>query len=419
MLRFFFIATIVLGAVFPSAAQLDSIANSSIKVTNPPSYPYGVDIDVNFTGNWAREFGVSYNGSGKFIGIGAYGTNGTLNYGYIGGNTTGVTGLNNPWQVFLPNGNIGIGTTSPTTLLDVKSGVDLSFSGTRYVGAYPIGLTNDYDAGQAAQFILLIPQFNGTIGEASAGMSGRLTVSRGSTSTYNALVEYDISAQTAYNASNINIVPKSNQSYPLNVYSVTYGGVPYLAVSGADLIYSGGLCSYTGFFWNNINSTKPQMVLASSCTNISEFQSYTYLAGSILTANASGNIGIGTTDPQSLLAVAGLITAQGVAVTQNGWSDFVFDSSYQRMPLDKVAKYTQANKHLPDIPSASDIEKDGLNLGDMQKLQMQKIEELTLYAIDADKRIARQDSLLAQFQALFKYQQAEINLLKAQQITKH
>jgi hypothetical protein len=407
MKRLLIITVGFLEIAISSSAQLDSIGNSSVKVTNPPSYPYGVDIDVNFTGNWNREFGVSYGGTGKFIGLGASGSGSTFNYGYIGGNTSSATALSNPWMSFLSNGNIGIGTLTPSTLLEVKSGIDLGQTGTQYISPFVIGTTNDYGGGGAAQYILLIPQYNGTVGEASAGMSGRFAITRGSFNTFNQIQEYDVSAQTAYSSSNINLVPKSNQSYPLNVYSVTYNGTPYLALNGADLINAGGFCTFTGYYWNNVNTVKPQIVLASACTNVSEFQSYTYLSGSIYSANASGYIGIGTSNPQSMLAVEGTITAQAVAVSQTGWSDFVFDSTYRRMPLNQVAAYTTLHKHLPEVPSAAEIGAKGLDLGEMEKIHMQKIEELTLYAIDADKRIT-------QLQALLENQQKEIDLLKAQ-----
>lgn len=108
---------------------------------------------------------------------------------------------------------------------------------------------------------------------------------------------------------------------------------------------------------------------------------------------ANGYVGIGTAHPQSLLAVAGIVTAQQVTVTQTGWSDFVFAPGYQLPSLDSVAAFTAHNRHLPGIPSATDLAKDGLDLGAMQKAQMQKIEELTLYQVAANKKI---DALTAE-----------------------
>ena len=60
---------------------------------------------------------------------------------------------------------------------------------------------------------------------------------------------------------------------------------------------------------------------------------------------------------------------------------------FQFVKLKDVAKYIDENHHLPGVPSAAEIEADGLNLGDMQNIQMQKIEELTLYMIEMEKRI--------------------------------
>jgi hypothetical protein len=419
-----FIVVVLLGSALHSFAQLDSIpVNNSLKVTNPGAYPYGVDIDVNYTGGWDREFGLSYNNTGKVFSFGVYGTSGTMNYGYIGGNTSNPLSNSSPWMVFLPSGNVGINTTTPNAQLEVKSCVDMNNSGTQYVGPLHIGLTNDYGVSQPQQYILLIPAYNGTVGQNSSGMSGRLTIVRGSGSYSNTMQDYDISAQTAYNVSNINVVPRSNQTYPLNIYTVTYNGVPYLALLASEAIWSGGEVNYEGYFWNNVNGVIPQLVLASACTNISEFQSYTYLAGSVLTVNADGYVGVGTSNPQSLFSVEGTITAQQLNITLQNWSDFVFDSTYQPLPLAQVATYVHSNKHLPDIPSAADIARDGLDVGAMQKLHMQKIEELTLYAIEADQKIRRLDStnnlqqqtlirqqyLLEQLQAQLQKQQLELD----------
>lgn len=103
---------------------------------------------------------------------------------------------------------------------------------------------------------------------------------------------------------------------------------------------------------------------------------------------SNGNIGIGTANPQSLLSVSGTVTAKQVIVTTTGWSDFVFARGYALPSLDSVAVFSARYGHLPGIPSAADLAAGGLDLGAMQKAQMQKIEELTLYQVDANKKIA-------------------------------
>ena len=100
-----------------------------------------------------------------------------------------------------------------------------------------------------------------------------------------------------------------------------------------------------------------------------------------------GNVGIGTANPQSKLAVNGTITTTKIKVTQEGWADYVFDSSYQLAPLSQVERFVRTNKHLPDVPSAAEVKKEGLNLGDNQAVLLKKIEELTLYIIDQNKRV--------------------------------
>jgi len=114
----------------------------------------------------------------------------------------------------------------------------------------------------------------------------------------------------------------------------------------------------------------------------------------IMSMSRDGNIGIGTA-PDSLfrLQVAGDIRAEEIIV-ETGWADFVFDDDYRLRPLDDLESYIQTNGHLPDIPSAAAIESDGLSVGDMSMRFMQKIEELTLYTIEQEKRLKVQDENL-------------------------
>lgn len=95
----------------------------------------------------------------------------------------------------------------------------------------------------------------------------------------------------------------------------------------------------------------------------------------------SGNVGIGTIAPQSKLSVNGEVTARKMRVTQAGWADFVFEPGYQLPTLAELASYIKEHRHLPDIPSANEIEKDGMDVGSMNQKLLQKIEELTLYVI--------------------------------------
>jgi hypothetical protein len=104
-----------------------------------------------------------------------------------------------------------------------------------------------------------------------------------------------------------------------------------------------------------------------------------------------GYVGIGTNSPDHLLTVKGVIHAEGVLVDlQVPFPDYVFNENYVLKPLSEVENFISLNKHLPDIPSANDIKKNGLNIGEIQTKLLQKIEELTLYVIEQERRIESQ-----------------------------
>ncbi len=115
---------------------------------------------------------------------------------------------------------------------------------------------------------------------------------------------------------------------------------------------------------------------------------------------SNGNIGIGTDNPPSMykLAVEGTIGARKVKVQQGTWSDFVFHDDYKLPSLNEVETFVQQNKHLPGIPSEAEVLKDGLDVGEMNKLLLQKVEELTLYIIDLKKESQRQQEKIEQLE---------------------
>ncbi len=102
-----------------------------------------------------------------------------------------------------------------------------------------------------------------------------------------------------------------------------------------------------------------------------------------------GNIGIGTTTPDYKLDVNGTIRAKEIVVNLNEGADFVFEEDYALRPLKEVHEFIQTNKHLPEIPSAANMVANGLDMGEFQIKLLQKIEELTLYIIEQEKRIMK------------------------------
>ena len=110
---------------------------------------------------------------------------------------------------------------------------------------------------------------------------------------------------------------------------------------------------------------------------------------------STGNVGIGTlTTGSHKLAVEGSIGAREIKVEGSGWSDFVFEKNYELPTLENVEKHIKEKGHLQDIPSAKEVEKNGFFLGEMDAKLLQKIEELTLYTIQQEKKIKELEKMV-------------------------
>ncbi|QNR87004.1 hypothetical protein H9N25_11780 [Pedobacter riviphilus] len=100
----------------------------------------------------------------------------------------------------------------------------------------------------------------------------------------------------------------------------------------------------------------------------------------------NGRVGIGTLFPNEKLTVNGKIKANEIRVDGTNAPDYVFEENYKVVTLAELERYIKANKHLPEIPSAKEFERDGIAVGEMNKLLLKKIEELTLHLIEKDKQ---------------------------------
>jgi hypothetical protein len=98
--------------------------------------------------------------------------------------------------------------------------------------------------------------------------------------------------------------------------------------------------------------------------------------------SVTGNLGIGVSTPTERLAVKGNIRAQEVKVEITDWPDYVFDQKYILPSLDSVDLYIKEKGHLPGIPSAAEVARNGISLGKMNASLLKKIEELTLYLLE-------------------------------------
>ncbi len=126
-------------------------------------------------------------------------------------------------------------------------------------------------------------------------------------------------------------------------------------------------------------------------TNIMKFRVNNHNGDMVI--NAKGDIGIGTETPDSKLSVNGKIHAKEVKIDLIGWPDYVFEEDYHLPSLKEVEKHIQEKGHLQNIPSAAQVQKNGILVGEMNKKLLEKIEELTLYTIAQEKQLKQQQKI--------------------------
>jgi hypothetical protein len=283
--------------------------------------------------------------------------------------TGGSTG-----PIYYNGGNVGIGTTSPSALLSVNG--NSFFTGT---------ITNSgLSGGPAGNFIV-----NGGSG---------LFVTR-------------TAAQVLSDIGGVANTGSTNQILYYNRVNKLAGDASFYYEDGSQLLrvtqlWPSALQYNVGNFTSGaisqvlINTNTDNVVKTASSKQLKSWLGY-YTSGDSPVfggLNVTGNVGIGTTDTKGyIFAVNGSAIATSMTVKiYSAWPDYVFEPAYHLPTLASVKDYIDQNQHLPGMPSGQEVNTKGLNLGEIVKIEAQKIEELTLYLIEKDQVQKQQEDKIKQ-----------------------
>ncbi|HRK55440.1 MAG TPA: tail fiber protein [Cyclobacteriaceae bacterium] len=200
----------------------------------------------------------------------------------------------------------------------------------------------------------------------------------------------DVTRITILNSNGNVGIGTATPSAKLEVVGPSTGNGVSLSVGGGGdmLINSGGSIFFDGnYSYASGNYIRPIE---------NNTQSFVTAGIERLKISASGDIGIGTSSPDSKLTVKGTIHTQEVKVDLDGSvaPDYVFEKDYPLTSLEELKSYIDQNKHLPEVPSAKEMEETGINLKEMNLLLLKKVEELTLHLIELKKEKTYEVELL-------------------------
>ncbi|WP_147296582.1 fibronectin type III domain-containing protein [Flagellimonas nanhaiensis] len=279
-----------------------------------------------------------------------------------GGGTTGGHWTQDGTNIYYNDGNVGIGTTNPSELLDINGNIEVNrmvkIDGHGAVGSLQIMDNTDtgtYDVllrGDAGSSYIK----SGSFGIGTSNPLSKVHIFNGS------------SGQNPHNYSDLSVEDTDHVMISLMTYNTKQA---YYGFADTDDGFVGG-----------IQYSHPDDALHFRVNNHS----------SDMMIDASGNVGIGTTSPDAKLAVKGNIHAEEVKVDLSvPGPDYVFKEDYDLKSLEEVQNHIKAHGHLPNIPSAKEMEANGIDLGEMNMKLLEKIEELTLYILEQEKKLEIQN----------------------------
>ncbi|UTA68416.1 hypothetical protein [Emticicia sp. 21SJ11W-3] len=164
-----------------------------------------------------------------------------------------------------------------------------------------------------------------------------------------------------------------------------------LMVYQTDLI--SGFYYYNGSEWKGMSSDNLSPLIKGEFDNknvrINLGSSKSSSLGFLAVGNFDAEFPMPTNNEYRLIVQDGIITEKVKVALKSSkdWADYVFEPSYELMPLDKVESFIKENKHLPNVQSAEEFHKNGLDVSKTSAKLMEKIEELTLYMIELNKEV--------------------------------
>jgi hypothetical protein len=298
-------------------------------------------------------------------------------------------------NVYLNSGNAGIGTTNPTSKLAITgnsssyTGADLSISRTSSlsgVGNSPVLQFNDLATGY------------GSIIQSYLGQLQFFSVTGGSWSESMRILgngNVGIGTKTPMGLLSLNNqIPNTNNSNnPIN-YVATHGVSGQAILNSYYVLNPDGSGPYPRYLDIASVGQPDGTNGGSNIRFLTNAVAYDSPVIERMRISASGNVLIGKTSQANtgyILDVAGNVRANQIVVNSTG-ADFVFATSYRLNSLSFLKKYINQNHHLPEIPSAKQMQAEGLNVGDNQVKLLQKVEELTLYLIEKDKQLTEEQA---------------------------